>query len=151
MHDYILSWLFFGEIYSFDSVILSLRNLRTGKVQYVINISSVVDLFLPLQVIWSAAVGDHLTGLHAVSLQNQPRGAGVCHQRRQDGPSQELSRTCVSADRKSVERAVPGCQVQSGHRQGILVRLELLCVSILCQAGFLTANASQIPCQERML
>lgn len=29
---------------------------------------SVVDLFLPLQVVWSAAVGDHVSGLHAVSV-----------------------------------------------------------------------------------
>ena len=29
---------------------------------------SVVDLCLPLQVIWSAAVGDPLSGLHAISL-----------------------------------------------------------------------------------
>lgn len=51
---------------------------------------------LPLQVIWSTAVGDLLPGLHAVSLQNQPRGSGVCHQRRQDGSSQELPGACVS-------------------------------------------------------
>lgn len=56
---------------------------------------------LPLQVFRSTAVGDLLPWLHAVPLQNQPRGSGVCHQRRQDGPSQELSRARVSIDRRS--------------------------------------------------
>lgn len=78
-------------------------------------VSSVIGLSLPLQVIWSAAVGDPLSGLHAISLQNQPRGAGVCHQWRQDGSPQGLSGACVSTDTRYIKRDEPRCEGEAGH------------------------------------
>lgn len=42
---------------------------------------------LHLQVIWGTAVGDFLSWVHAVSLQNQSGGIRICDRRRSYGPS----------------------------------------------------------------
>ncbi|KAF7481980.1 Hypothetical predicted protein [Marmota monax] len=62
-----------------------------------------------MQVFWGTALGDLLTGLHALPWAYQPRGAGLHHCREPDGPSSGLSRACVSLEH------YPGREVPRDH------------------------------------
>lgn len=60
-----------------------------------LNLIGIVGWFLT-QVFWSAALGDFLSRLHALPLQNQSGSAGICHQWRKNGSTKKLSWTSVS-------------------------------------------------------
>lgn len=59
------------------------------------NLIGIVGWFLT-QVLWCASLGDFLSRLHALPLQNQSGSAGICHQWRKNGSTKKLSGTGVS-------------------------------------------------------
>ncbi|KAJ8340994.1 hypothetical protein SKAU_G00332850 [Synaphobranchus kaupii] len=51
--------------------------------------------YVGVKVLWGSALGDLLSGIHAIPQPQQPGSSGVCDQWGQDGPSQKLPRTSV--------------------------------------------------------
>lgn len=76
-------------------VAVVLLTLRARFMEHKWHLIGIAGWFLT-QVLWCAALGDFLSRLHALPLQNQSGSAGICHQWRKNGSTEKLSRTSVS-------------------------------------------------------
>lgn len=100
--------------------------LQSRFVEQKLNLTGIVGWFLT-QVLWSPALGDFLSRLHALPLQNQSGSAGICHQWRKNGSTKKLSRTSVSISFLSQAKVVGVKNVDKDTSiQGMVIALHLV-------------------------